>query len=643
MSPDSHPTYKQKPGLPTRFHPPNASMSFLPDLASWALGGGAGGNNADDEQGNSLGGGGGSTNAEAEAQQQQQQQQTTDEIRAKRLAKMMGGQQQQEKAGQEDVEMADAAAATVSATAAARAEPMTVDKKLSSSPKGEDNTSTGTSMNMEIDEPMTKRTKSSPAGGINTASAATTTATTTATKVKSPKAKARPLHRKKELLLRRTLSISLASSTASAEDRSCATIDAGLDGTAAVAVSSIAEILAARLSLPKSSPVLTGTVPPQKVGTVAYLGHCYVKASEELKTIRQGRERREQKAKSKSGTANTNASTNNADVLNAHDDELTALTTEIQAQVVSYAASTLLEPDLFEQGGDGAGQVCAALQAAAVDPAHAITLNVAGTGTSFYARVCDELRGQDDGAYRRIIGEVVTRLSDALDGCETVTDGGGGGVGIGGGGGGGSGIGGGGPLVLVNALTALCQGYKPSAAVVASHPTFLLPPPNTPQAAERVTPPQPQVPTGANAQQAQLYRLMAAMTQGARRGYARRSGPALERHTVLGRAMRMGVPADDPNAVAAFANMGTRSKKDSDHATGGLRSQLGVYQTALNALVKVRLAYCFSSPTCMDVVAAFNLCNVVGDFALPDRLLCILYFLHFYILFVVAHHSWTRA
>ena len=556
-------------------------MSFLPDLASWALGGGAGGNNADDEQGNPLGGGGGSTNAEAEAEaQQQQQQQTADEIRAKRLAKMMGGQQQQEKAGQEDVEMADAAAAT----SPAGAEPMTVDEKLSSSPKGEDNTSTGTSMNMEVDEPTTKRTKSSPAGGINTASAATTTATTTATKVKSPKAKAPPtaadmerkLHRKKELLLRRTLSISLASSTAtaSAEDRSCATIDAGLDGTAAVAVSSIAEILAARLSLPKSSPVLTGTVPPQKVGTVAYLGHCYVKASEELKTIRQGRERREQKKQKNLGaaanSANTNVNTaNNADVLNAHDDELTALTTEIQAQVVSYAASTLLEPDLFEQGGDGAGQVCAALQAAAVDPAHAITLNVAGTGTSFYARVCDELRGQDDGAYRRIIGEVVTRLSDALDVCETVTDGGGGGVGIGGGGGGGVGIGGGGPLVLVNALTALCQGYKPSAAVVASHPTFLLPPPNTPQAAERVTPPQPQVPTGANAQQAQLYRLMTAMTQGARRGYARRSGPALERHTVLGRAMRMGVPADDPNAVAAFANMGTRSKKDSDHATGG--------------------------------------------------------------------------
>ena len=580
-------------------------MSFLPDLASWALGGGAGGNDGEEQQqGNSLGDGAGSTNNATEAEAQQQQQQTADEIRAKRLAKMMGGQQQQEKAEQEDVEMADVDAAAASASPAG-AEPMSVEREKQSttsttSASTSTGTGTGTGTSMEVDEPMTKRTKSSPAG-TNSASAPSTAAATKVNHNKPAKAKAPPtaadmerrLQRRKELLLRRTLSISLATSSSStsssstAEDRSCATIDAGLD-VAAVTVSSIAEILAARLSLPKASPALTSTVPAQKVGTIAYLGHCYVKASEELKTIRQGRERREQKNLNSSGGGGGANNASNADVLSAHDDELAALAAEIQAQAVSYAASTLLEPDLFEQGADGAGQLCAALQAAAVDPANSITLNVAGGGTSFYARVCDELRGQDDGAHRRIIGEVVTRLSDALDGCETVTEGGGSG------GGGVGGAGGGGPLVLVNALTALCQGYKPSAAVVASHPTFLLPPPNTPQASELITPPQPQVPTGANAQQAQLYRLMAAMTQGARRGYARRSGPALERHTVLGRAMRLGVPADDPNVVAAFANMGTRSKKDSDHATGGLRSQLGVYQAALNALVKVRL-YVFCS------------------------------------------------
>ena len=74
--------------------------------------------------------------------------------------------------------------------------------------------------------------------------------------------------------------------------------------------------------------------------------------------------------------------------------------------------------------------------------------------------------------------------------------------------------------------------------------------------------------------------------------------------------------------VAAFANMGTRSKKDSDHATGGLRSQLGVYQTALNALVKVRLTYfCLPLHTVSLVVpsiahvkcmgATFHLCKCV--------------------------------
>jgi hypothetical protein len=405
-------------------------------------------------------------------------------------------------------------------------------------------------------------------------------------------------------------------------------------------VSSVAELLAARLSLPSDSPALLRTVPPQRAGTVAYLGHTYVQAGEELKSIRQGRERREQK-KQQQRQSSQHAAATAANA--AHDDELESLAAEIQTQAVSYAASSLLEPDLFpDQGSDGPGQLAAAFRLAAVDPARSIALNVAGPGSSFYARVGDEIRAQDDGAFRRIVGEVVTRLSDALDRCETVTEGGGGGGDSGGSGGND------GPLVLVQALTALCQGYKPAAAVVASHPTFLLPSISSAEAAEVVAPPPPQVPPGSNAQQAQLYRLMAAMTQGARRGYAKRSGPALELNTVLGRAMRMGVPADDANVVGAFANMGSRSKKDSDHATGGLRSQLGVYQTALNALVKVRsdsdvclVLFCLFGITwvCFEAFLSLHLVRVLCERFIRLMPLCLFLFL----LFAVAHHGRTGA
>ena len=493
--------------------------------------------------------------------------------------------------------------------------------------------------NATVDEPRTKKKKKGSSSASSTSSSPAKAKASSSSAAPTASDLARKLHRKKDLLLRKTLAVALAgssgggggggsgSSNSPPTDQSCVVIDLGgpsadgsngsNDGAAAAAagaeaagaeaaseitVQSIAEILAARLSLPRTSPSLR-TTPTQKSGIVAYCGQCYVRASQEIKTIREGRERREQKRErrrlmmmkkeegveavaggstasaSDAGAAGgTTASATDA-ILNSHDEELIAILNEIQTQVVSYAASSLLEADLFELGTDGPAQLVASLRSASIDPTNGITMNVAGSGSSFYAKLCEELNGTDASEFGRVIGEAVVLLSDALAKCETVAEGGGGGGDTGGGGGDAS------PLVLVNALSALC-GNKAAAAVVASHPTFLLPPAGSPAAAERITPPQPTVPPNANQQQAQFYRMMAALTRGHRRGYDRRSGPALERDTIIGRAMKIGCPKDDPDVLTSFANMGGRSKKDSDNTMSGLRSQLTAYQVALNGLVK---------------------------------------------------------
>jgi len=614
-------------------------MSFLPDLASWALGGGAGnpdnagdGNGGEDgqqRQGNSLGAGGsgGGTGAGGGSGL------TDDEIRRKRVARMMAMQQQQQQQNQRqedeeeteqetemdkmevepttstptvaDVDMADAST-PATATAAATTPTGTVNNNSSSGSGSTAIPSSSESDRMDVvvdnaavvvdsDEPRTKKTKASASSPAKASAAAPSAADM-----------ARKLAKKKDLLLRKTLSIALAgtTSTGSGTDQSCVVIDLGGSGSndgassssAAAAsspeitVQSITEILAARLSLPRTHPSLrtaiTSTQQNSGTGIVAYCGQCYVRASQEIKTVREGRERRdkrrrlkEEKAKGAEEAVEAATATGTTDsILNTHDEELIAILKEIQIQVVNYTASSLLEPDLFDLGTDGPSQLAAALLQSSVDPTNGITMNVAGSGTSFYSKLCDELMDVDEVGFGRVVGEAVMILSDALAKCDTVADGGGGGGDTGGGGDAS-------PLVLVNALTALC-GNKAAAAVVATHPTFLLPPAGSAAASERITPPQPVVPPDANQQQAQLYRMMAALTRGHRRGYDRRSGPALERDTIVGRVMKVGCPRDDPDFLTAFANMGSRSKKDSDNTTNGLRSQLTAYQVAVNGLVK---------------------------------------------------------
>ena len=92
-----------------------------------------------------------------------------------------------------------------------------------------------------------------------------------------------------------------------------------------------------------------------------------------------------------------------------------------------------------------------------MDPAGSISQDVAGKGTSFYARLCKELAGIDQEAFAGVIGGTLSALSDALAKCRTVSEGGG------------TGPEGGmdGPLVLVNALNTLCSGVAAKSRVLA--------------------------------------------------------------------------------------------------------------------------------------------------------------------------------
>ena len=562
----------------------NAEMSNWGNIASWALRGGAGAGGEGEGEGagggNNLGGAG-----EGSADNPRSE----DEMRARRLARIAalqssggaaekaagavavagagggagggdgdGGGGGDGKGGGGDDKMDVDAPPPRPAGAGAR------DEDMADAPRSPAPVPAATPpfpAAMDVDGPQSKKSRPAP----QTEPAEDEVAAAAASAPRSPPTAAdlaRKLHKKTEALLRRTLAVTLAPSPA---DPACVPVNTDAEDGAAITVQSVAEILAARLSLPASSPRLR-TTPLQKPGTVAYLGACYVRAADEARTIRDGRERRDRKKRQ----------TPNDLVLNGHDDALSAVLAEIQSQVVAYAASSLLEPDLFELGVDGPAQLAAALKGGGVDPAGSISQDVAGKGTSFYARLCKELAGIDQEAFAGVIGGTLSALSDALAKCRTVSEGGG------------TGPEGGmdGPLVLVNALNTLCSGHKGAAAVVASHPTFLLPAEGTSEAAEKIVPPPPEVPPGSTPQQAQMYRVMAAMTQGARRGYARRSGPALEKHTVLGRAMAIGLPKDDPNLVSAFGNPLTRPAKDLSQTTGGLRSQLSVYQGAVNMLVR---------------------------------------------------------
>ena len=484
------------------------SGGFLPDLANWALRGGAGeeDSNENDE-----------TAETSENAGQTEEPLTEAEMRARRLARMgaasSAAPQPQQEAQQQPVPMDidtedDKAKKKAESTSPPRKKSLPFGKKASPSSKQPTNS--------QDQHHQTKKAKESHSSNSNPGG--------------SPAADAaRKVQRKKELLLKKVLSLSLAG-TCTATDTSCVVLD--LDDTI-ITVQTIAEVLATRLSLSPDSSLLK-TIPSQKP-LLAYLAQCHRRASDELKSFRQ----------SGSGGSGKKDKDKNA--------ELEEILEEIKRQVVSYAASSLMEPDLFELAKDGSTQLAKALLNNG-DPTSSITFGVAGTSSSFYYSLCEELLTQDKPTFQKVIQQVAAYLMSHLSKCESV-DGGAGETSA---------------LGLVVALNALIV-HKKAAHAVAEMDKFLIPEANTVAANELV---RPTAPTPQN---------FLSMLAGENRPYKRRSGPAIEKDTLLGLCLRVGTPKNNP---AFSPTTILRQSLDSvERATNQQRQQLRVYQDALNQLV----------------------------------------------------------
>eukprot|EP00977_Amphora_coffeiformis_P008858 scaffold1999_cov153-Amphora_coffeaeformis.AAC.18 len=333
---------------------------------------------------------------------------------------------------------------------------------------------------------------------------------------------ARKLQRKKELLLRKCLQIALAD-TSTTSDTTVVVLDTG---SANITVQSTSEILALRLSLEATDlPVGLATKP-----LMAYLAQSHQVASEELKTMQQ-------------------QSTRPADP------EILEILAEIQRQVVNYAATCLQEPDLFPTAQNSTEQLAKCLTNTLTADAVNVTFGVNGPSSSFYYSVVEELITQDAEALDRVVKQIVEYFSNLLAKVDNVLDE--------------TGVDGG-ALQVVTALVSLCM-HKKAALAVTRHDAFLLPAAGTPQAAERVTPPMPG------------NRLLQHFMAGINPPYLRRSGPGLEKHTLLGLCLRVGTPKNNP----AFngTNILRQSMSAMEAATNTQRGQLRVYQTACNQLL----------------------------------------------------------
>jgi hypothetical protein len=236
-------------------------------------------------------------------------------------------------------------------------------------------------------------------------------------------------------------------------------------------------------------------------------------------------------------------------------------------------------PDLFELGNDAPLQLAQCLSTTSIDPASSITFDVLGKNTSFYHCVCEELHSQGADTFEEVIGEVVKHITDSLSKCNSLLDEG---SNVDGGGGGVCGNG----MFLTSALRELCTNKK-AAVALTKLPSFLLPSPNTPLANERVE--------TMSSQQLAMMRMVQSMRGDTSRlsgGYLRRSGPALEKDTILGLVLRLGLPTENAtnpalsSVASSFSNAASRSRKDVAQITSGFRRQLELYQSKCNELVK---------------------------------------------------------
>jgi hypothetical protein len=188
--------------------------------------------------------------------------------------------------------------------------------------------------------------------------------------------------------------------------------------------------------------------------------------------------------------------------------------------------------------------------------ATSVTFGVGGSTTSFYYLVMEELWQQDATYLEQMVADIVADLVQQLSKCESVLDG--------------VEVAEGSPVVLVSAVTALCL-HKRAADAVTKLPCFLLPVAGSPEAAQMVRPSM----AGGN--------IMAMLSGQSNPPYLKRSGPAIEKDTLLGLALRIGVPKN--NAAFSPTSILRQSLDSVERATSQQRSQLRVHQEACNQLI----------------------------------------------------------
>lgn len=235
---------------------------FLPDIAGWALGGGAAGQGG--EAGNNDDNNNGNNEPAGPAISE-------DEMRAKRMARLAALEKKNSAASGDNEGGASSMDVDTPSTAP---EPMEVDEvKPAASPPSISSKSTPANKDVTM-EPAPKKKMKAPSAAAAPA---------------DPLAK---LRRKKVLLLRKVLLVTVGDATS---DRTPSCVHLTLDdddiynttkSPNGVQVRHVAELLAARLSLHPSSRSLE-TMPSQvKLGLIGYLGGCHKRAGEELKDLR---------------------------------------------------------------------------------------------------------------------------------------------------------------------------------------------------------------------------------------------------------------------------------------------------------------------------------------------------------------------
>lgn len=490
---------------------------FLPDLANWALRGGAGEDGSDNE--NNNGGG------EAPAPAPEPEPAITEaDMRARRLARMEAMQRRQQELVQQQQQQDP--------------QPMEVDTKPSPA------VAVGAEAPMETESLSPAAKKPKPDSPV------AATPPKIIKKLKSkPSTPMDKIKRKKELLIKKILQLTFSSRQA--RDSACLHVEVDLDENNSVGVQTIAELLATRLSMPPGQ--LQETVPSQKP-FIMYLATVHRKAAEEAKTLRQ-----QQKDSNK---------------------PLLDMLQEIQTQVVSYAASGLMMPDMFEQAADSRWQLLRAMieTCGGAEPLQSLTYGVrtGKSDSSFYHLLCDELALQDSGTFEAVVTGLATKICKSLKQCETlestvtvknenegegspssatsaITCG---------------------PVQLISALQAVC-GHKKVANAVVNLPEFLLPAAGTSAAEETIRPP---MPGGSN----DIFRML---TRGSnQKPYKKRSGVGLEKHTMLGAVFRISTPR---NSNPAFSQGDPLRMLPATLKTinQSQRQQLRVYQTLCNQLV----------------------------------------------------------